>query len=60
MIQTHKRLSLAAAVAVAALAAGLALSMSLVSPSGRAYALEETAQANNHVTCYHVKITPAA
>ena len=59
MIQMHKRFSVASAVAVAALAAVLALSMSLVSPSGRAYALEETAQANNHVTSYHVKITPA-
>jgi hypothetical protein len=59
MVQTHKRLSVASAAAVAALAAGVALSISLVSPSGRAYALEETAQANNHVTSYHVKITPA-
>jgi len=60
MVQTHKRLSVASAAAVATLAAGLALSISLMSPSGRAYALEETAQANNHVTSYHVKITPAA
>ncbi len=60
MFQKRKRLSVAAAVTVAALAAGLALSISLVSPSGRAYALEETAQANNQVTSYHVKITPAA
>jgi hypothetical protein len=60
MVQTHKRLSVASAAAVAALAAGLALSISLESASGRAYALEETAQANNHVTSYHVKITPAA
>ena len=60
MIQAHKRLSLAAAAAVAALAAGLTLSMSLVSPSGQAYALEETVQANDRVTSYHVKITPAA
>jgi hypothetical protein len=60
MVQTHKRLSVASAAAAAALAAGLALSIALVSPSGRAYALEETAQANNHVTSYHVKITPAA
>ncbi len=59
MVQTHKRLSVASAAAVAALAAGVALSISLVSPSGRAYALEETAQANNHVTSYHVKIIPA-
>jgi hypothetical protein len=58
MFQSHKRLSVAAAVA--ALAAGLALSIFLVSPSGQAYALEEILQANNHVTIYHVKITPAA
>jgi len=58
MVQTHKRLSVASAAAVAALVAGLALSISLVSPSSRAYALEETAQANNHVTSYHVKCTP--
>ncbi len=60
MVQTHKRLSVTSAAAVAALAAGVALFISLVSPAGRAYALEETAQANNHVTSYHVKITPAA
>jgi len=60
MFQMHKRLSVASAAAVAALAAGLALAISLESASGRAYALEETAQANNHVTSYHVKITPAA
>ena len=60
MIQTRKRLSVAAAVSVAAFAAGFALSISLVSPSGQAYALEETVQANNHVTSYHVKITPAS
>ncbi len=60
MVQTHKRLSVASAAALAALAASLALSICLVSPSGRAYALEETAQANKHVTSYHVKITPAA
>jgi hypothetical protein len=60
MIQTHKRLSVASVAAVAALAAGVVLAISLLSPSGRAYALEETAQANNHVTSYHVKLTPAA
>jgi hypothetical protein len=59
MVQTHKRISVASAMAVAALAAGLALSIFLISPTGRAYALEETAQANNHVTSYHVRITPA-
>jgi hypothetical protein len=35
MIQTHKRLSVAASAAVAALAAGLALALSLVSPAGQ-------------------------
>jgi hypothetical protein len=58
MIQTHKRLSSAAAVL--AVAAALALAVSLVSPSGRAYALQETARANDRVTSYHVTITPAA
>ena len=57
MTQTHKRPSAGAALA---LAAGLALSFCLVSPTGRAYAWEEPAQATNHVTSYHVKITPAA
>jgi hypothetical protein len=60
MIQTHKRHSVAAAAVVVALAAGLAITISLVPPSGRAYALEETLQANKNVTSYHVKITPAA
>jgi hypothetical protein len=60
MIRTHRRLSGAAAVAVATLAAGLALSISLAPPSARAYALEETTQANDRVTSYHVKITPGA
>ncbi len=60
MIRTHKRFSVAAAATVAAVAAGLALSVSLVSPSARAYALEETLRANKHVTIYHVKITPVA
>jgi hypothetical protein len=60
MIAAHKRLSVAASVAIAAMAAVLALSISAVSPAGRAYALEETAQANNQVMIYHVRITPAA
>jgi hypothetical protein len=60
MIRTRKKLSVATAAAVAAIAAGLALSISLMSPVGWVYALEETAQANNHVTSYHIKITPAA
>ena len=58
MVQTHARLSVATAVTVVALAAGLTQFLFLVSPAGQAYALEETAQANNHVTSYHVKCTP--
>ena len=58
MILAHKRLS-AAAAAVTALAAALILAVSLFSPSTTAYALEQTVQANNHVTSYHVKISPA-
>jgi len=61
MILTHKRLSVAAAAVTAmALAAGLLLYVSLFSSSTAAYALEQTVQANHHVTTYHVKITPAA
>jgi hypothetical protein len=59
MIFAHKRLSFAAATTVAA-AASLILYVSLLSAGNDAYALEQTAQANNHVTSYHVKITPAA
>ncbi len=59
MVQTRPRLSVATAMTVVALAAGLTQFLFLVSPAGQAYALEETAQANNHVTSYHVKITPA-
>ena len=58
MILAHKRLS-AAAAAVTALAAGLILYVSLFSSSTTAYALEQTVQANSHVTSYHVKISPA-
>ena len=56
MILSHKRLSAAAAATATALTACLVL---YVLSSGRAYALEQTVQANSHVTSYHVKITPA-
>jgi hypothetical protein len=59
MILAHKRLSVAAAL-VMALAASVILYVSMVSFSAPAYALEQTVQANKHVTSYHVKITPAA
>ena len=58
MLLAHKRLSVAAAAT--ALAASLILYVSLLSSSSAAYALEPTVQANNHVTSYHAKITPAA
>ena len=57
MILAHKRLSVAAAT-VAALAASVVLYVSLVSSSTTAYALEQTVQANRHVTSYHAKLTP--
>jgi len=60
MILAHKRLSVAAAATVTALAASLILYVSLFSSSTAAYALEQTVQANNQVTSYHAKITPAA
>jgi hypothetical protein len=59
MILAHKRLS-ATAVTLTALAASLLLYAALFSSSTPAYALEQTAQANNYVTTYHVKITPPA
>lgn len=59
MIRSHKRLT-AATAALTALAGGLVLYVSLISASGPAYALDETVQANQHVTSYHVKLTPAA
>jgi hypothetical protein len=59
MILTHKRLSAAAATATA-LAACLIVYICLFSSSTAAYAMEQTAQANNHVTSYHAKFTPAA
>ena len=42
-----------------ALAASLILYVALFSSSTPAYALEQTAQANDRITSYHVKVTPA-
>jgi hypothetical protein len=56
MVRAHKRLSAAAVFAV--MAAGVILCMLVSSASGPAYALEQTAQANQHVTSYHTKVTP--
>ena len=58
MILTHKRQSAAAAAMVTALAASLILYVFLFTSSRPAYALEQTAQANDHVTSYHTKIIP--
>ena len=58
MIFHHKRLSLAAASTVTALAVGLILYVTVFWPPATAYALEQTAHANNLITSYHVKITP--
>ena len=59
MIIAHKRLSVAAAATLAALAASAVLYVSLFSSPTPAYALEETVQANRHVTSYHAKLTPS-
>jgi len=59
MILEHKRLSVATAATVTALAVSLLLYVSLFSFSGVAYALEQTAQANDHVKTCHVRFTPA-
>jgi hypothetical protein len=59
MILAHKRLSVAAAATVTALAAGLILYVSLFSSPTAAYALEQTVQANSHVTSYHAKLSPS-
>jgi hypothetical protein len=53
----HKRWGIAVATA-AALAAGVVLYVSLFSSSMPAYAMEQTARANDQVTSYHVRITP--
>ena len=60
MILAHKRLGAAAAATVMALAASLVIYVSVLSSPAAAYALEQTVQANNHITSYHVKVTPAA
>jgi outer membrane lipoprotein-sorting protein len=57
MILAHKRLSIAAAAAMV-LAASVVLCLLPFSLSGAAYALEQTIEANSHVTSYHVKISP--
>ena len=59
MIRTHKRLTVAAVAALAALAAGLIVYVAVVSSPASAYALEQTAEANDHITSCHVRITPA-
>ncbi len=56
MIRTHKRL-IATAATVAALAAGLLLYVSVVSSTRSAYALEQTAEANNQIKTCHVSCT---
>jgi hypothetical protein len=56
MIRTHRRL-ITTTAALVALAAGLLLCVSLVSPSHPAYALEQTAQANNGIRTCHIRCT---
>jgi hypothetical protein len=58
MILAHKRLSVAAAATAAALAATVIVYLSLLSSPTTAYALEQTVQANNHITSYHAKLPP--
>ena len=58
MILAHKRLSLAAVAMVTALAASLILYVCLFPSSTAAYALEQTVQANDHITSYHLKVNP--
>ena len=60
MFLAHKRLSIAAAAAAMILAASVILYLSPFFFSGAAYALEQTIEANSHITSYHVKITPPA
>jgi hypothetical protein len=59
MIITHKRLSVAVAATVMALTASVVLYVSLFSSPTAAYALEQTVQANNHVTSYHARLSPS-
>jgi hypothetical protein len=58
MIRTHKRLAVAAVAVMTAAAAGLVVYVALFSSPGGAYALEQTAQANEHIMSYHIRITP--
>lgn len=58
MICTHKRLTVAAMISVTALAVGLLVYAALLSSPTSAYALEQTARANDHIVSYHIKITP--
>lgn len=58
MILSHKRLT-AATAALTTLAAGLILYASLFSSPMPAYALEDTVQANQHMTSYHAKLSPS-
>jgi hypothetical protein len=57
MIFAHKRMSAAAVVAAAAMVLAF---LALASYGTRAYALDQTTQANRRVQYFHVKITPAA
>ncbi len=57
MVRTHKRLT-ATAAALAALAAGLLVYVSVVSSARQAYAMEQTAQANNRIRTCHVRCSP--
>jgi hypothetical protein len=59
MFLAHKRLSIGTAATVMAVAVGLLLYVSLFSFSREAYALEQTARANNQIKSCHVKFTPA-
>ncbi len=58
MIIAHKRMSVATAVIATALAVVLILHIFMFSSSTVAYALDQTVQANNHITSYHAKLTP--
>jgi len=57
MILAHKRL-IAAAAALTALAAGLIVYVSVVSSPRSAYAMEQTAQANDEIKTCHVRCGP--
>ena len=51
-------MTLAAMAAMTALAAGLVVYVTFVSSPTSAYALEQTAEANDRIMSYHIKITP--